>query len=630
MNIRPLLLSFFILLSIPALAQITNANRIESIKSRLDILSDDVPQLNNKVSFSVADISLYEFLRGLASSNKLNVNIDATLNAPVAVNFTDVPIKDLLIYLCDQYDMEVLVNGNIISFVKYNAPPPVIEVPLPKPINIEFNPLNQTISYDLKNDTLGNVLKKIAQISNVTIITNQKLQQSLVSGFVRNVPLDKGINELAYINNLSVKQRDSLTYYLEEPSAKTTVATGTDEPRPSLTGFKLSTNHIDSIFSIQANNLPIKDVLAAVAADFNINYFLFTEMKGSIDLHLANISFSNFLKYLFNGTDYTYRYSNGMYLIGDRKLETIRTADVYTLKYRTITKILDLIPSELKKGLEILPVNDLNSLVISGSSPAVTELENFLRQIDKTVPVVNIELIIIDITKSHDLATGISAGIDKTQTPNYSSLFPNVDVTLGANTINSLISGLNGTGLVNLGKINSGFYLSLKASESNGSIKIRSTPRLATLNGAEAQMTIGETRYYAEQTSNVIATQNTTTVSSVVYKPLQANLSITIKPIVSGDEQITLDISVEQASFTNQVANNGPYGQTNRTFKSSLRVKNNDMILLGGLEEKDDNNSGQGTPLLSRIPIIKWIFSSRSSNVKKSKLAIMIHPTVFY
>ena len=299
--------------------------------------------------------------------------------------------------------------------------------------------------------------------------------------------------------------------------------------------------------------------------------------------------------------------------------------------YRTTTKILEAIPSDLKKGIEIIPLADLNSIIVSGSAPAVDELEIFLRQIDKSVPVINIELIIIDITRTHNISTGISAGTKSAATTStYSSVFPNIDVTLGANTINSVIGSINGSGLINLGKVTSNFYLSLQASEDNGNIKIRSTPKLATLNGTEAQMTIGETRYYAETSSNIIATQSTTTVNSTVFKPLQANLAITIKPIVSGDEQITLDINVDQGSFTNQVSTNGPYGQTSRTFKSSIRVKNNDMILLGGLEQKNNNSSDKGVPILSRIPIIKWLFSSRSSKNSKSKLAIFIHPTVIY
>lgn len=624
---------FLLLLLSPYLNAQTTDGRIESIKMRLENLSEDVPQLHNKVSFSISGVSLFEFLRAIATNNKVNMNIDASIDTPIAVNYSNVTVNDLLIYLCDEYDLDIFINGSIISVVKYKLP--FIEPPLPKlkSLNIDFNPIAHTISFDLQNDTLGQVLKRITELTHVNLITTKKLQGNIVSGFIKDMIIEKGFNELAYINNLTLNIKDSTTYYIEESQPKNTLTQEQQLNRNTnvnIQGLKITTNGKDSITSLLANNVPLRDVISAVATQLNINYFIFSDIKGNIDTKMYNVDFTTFLKYLFNGTDYTYRLNNGIYLIGDRKLETIRTAEVYPLKYRTTTKILDLIPVELKKGLEVIPITDLNSLIISGSAPAVNDVETFLRQIDKTVPVINIELIIVDIANSHSISTGISAGIDPSKTSTYTSVFPNVDVTLGANTINSVINSINGIGIVNLGKVNTNFYLSLKASEDNGTIKIRSTPRLATLNGAEAQMTIGETRYYAEQTSNVIATQNTTTVSSTIYKPLQANLTVIIKPIVSGDEQITLDITVEQASFTNQAANNGPYGQTTRTFKSSLRVRNNEMIILGGLEEKDDNNSGKGFPVLSRLPILKWLFSSRSSSTKKSKLALFIHPTVFY
>ncbi|RYD54586.1 MAG: hypothetical protein EOP56_18855 [Sphingobacteriales bacterium] len=615
----------FIACCLQTQAQSVNG-RIESIRGRLENVTDDIPQLNNKVSFSISGASLYEFLRALAVKNKLNLSIDPSLDNSIAVNFTNVTVTELMVYLSEQYNLEVFINGSIISVVKYIAP--IAETPL-KPISVQYDKERNLISYDLRNDSLGSVLKKITSLSNANVIAPQRLHQNLVSGFVKDLSIEKGVSELAYMNNLSFQKKDSLTYYIEEINAR--AAEREKSINASLPkGLSLLTNKSDSIISIQAVNQPIKEVLAAVARELNINYFLFTEIQGNSDLKLDYIDFNTFLKYLFNTTSYTYKIDNGIYLIGDRKQEEIRTAEVYPLQYRTVTNLVEQIPSDMKKSLEIIALKEMNSLVIAGSAPAVKELKGFLRLVDKIVPVVNIELIILDVRKSSAISTGIMAGIDNQKSTSYSSLFPSLDVTLSSNSINNIIDGINGTGLVNLGKVTPGFYVSLKASEDNGYLKIRSTPKLATLNGNEAKMSIGETRYYAEQTTNVITTQSTTTVTGRIFKELQANFGITIKPIVSGDEQITLDITVEQSTFTEQFTKDGPYGRLTRSFQSSLRVKNNDMILLGGLEEKSNDDAGQGVPILSRIPVVKWLFSSRSRSSKKSKLAILIHPTVFY
>jgi type IV pilus assembly protein PilQ len=61
-----------------------------------------------------------------------------------------------------------------------------------------------------------------------------------------------------------------------------------------------------------------------------------------------------------------------------------------------------------------------------------------------------------------------------------------------------------------------------------------------------------------------------------------------------------------------------------------IRVKNEDMIVLGGLEEVRHTRSGSGVPILSRIPILRWLFSSRSSAKQTNKLIVFIKPTVMY
>ena len=198
-----------------------------------------------------------------------------------------------------------------------------------------------------------------------------------------------------------------------------------------------------------------------------------------------------------------------------------------------------------------------------------------------------------------------------------------------AESVNNIIQGLNGNSFLNLGKVTPNFYLSINALERDGLLKVRSTPKLATLNGTEATLTIGNTQYYAIQSNSFVGTQQPVTVSTTQFESVNADLSVSIKPFVSGDEQITLDISVEQSDFTAQTSDSPPPSVT-RSFTSLLRVKNGEMILLGGLEEKSISNSGSGVPLLSRIPVIKWFFGSRTRRKEKSKLNIFIKPTVLY
>jgi type IV pilus assembly protein PilQ len=155
-------------------------------------------------------------------------------------------------------------------------------------------------------------------------------------------------------------------------------------------------------------------------------------------------------------------------------------------------------------------------------------------------------------------------------------------------------------------------------------------PKLATLNSHKANMTIGETRYYRIQTQNVVGSINTNTLVTEQWNSVQANLSIDITPVVSGNEQVTLDIAIQVADFIGDPPANAPPPSTSRNFTSLVRVLDGEMILLGGMERTSKTESGSGFPILSRIPIIKWFFSSKSKSKSKSISFVFIKPTIVY
>jgi type IV pilus assembly protein PilQ len=293
--------------------------------------------------------------------------------------------------------------------------------------------------------------------------------------------------------------------------------------------------------------------------------------------------------------------------------------------------ILSIIPDEIKKDLDIKIDKELNSFLVNGPAANIERFESFIKYIDKAVPVILIEVMLLEINRSTTVETGIKAGIGDKPVTTSGTVFPSADINLGAKTINNIIEGFNGFGSLNIGKVVPNFYVSLKAMETNGNLKIRSSPRLSTLNGHKAYLSIGETTYYVVTNQNFYGSQIPQASEVKNYQPIDAELSVMIMPLVSGDGQITMDIKVIQSSFNGQkVDKDAPPGINSREFTSIIRVKDQDLIVLGGLEESVKNDSGSGVPLLSRIPIIKWLFSSRKREDSKKKLSVLIKPTVIY
>ena len=121
-----------------------------------------------------------------------------------------------------------------------------------------------------------------------------------------------------------------------------------------------------------------------------------------------------------------------------------------------------------------------------------------------------------------------------------------------------------------------------------------------------------------------------TVIKTEQFYPVEANLSLSITPFVSTDEDVTLKMDMDITNFTTEMQINQPPPTSTSKFNSIIRVKNDDMILLGGIERTEKGQSSSGIPLLGRIPILKWLFSSRTNKNTKVVSIVFIKPTIVY
>eukprot|EP01090_Pellita_catalonica_P000132 TRINITY_DN10097_c0_g1_i1.p1 TRINITY_DN10097_c0_g1~~TRINITY_DN10097_c0_g1_i1.p1 ORF type:complete len:401 (-),score=63.19 TRINITY_DN10097_c0_g1_i1:65-1267(-) len=356
----------------------------------------------------------------------------------------------------------------------------------------------------------------------------------------------------------------------------------------------------------------------------------------SIEIMAAPMSNRNQFDYntsSFNQNSSSNNYNQNFNRNGfDNQRQTINTRNnnrsfnTYNNKAEALINIL---PKEVTNDLEVKTDIERNSFIVSGDAQKIEKFKSFIKEIDKPVPVILIEVMILEVNKSATVDTGVELGLGKKPVKDAGQLFPSADLTLGATTINKIIGGFNGFGSLNVGKVVPNFYAKINALEANGNIKIRSTPKLSTLNGHKAVLSNGERSYYAITRRDIIGSQNPQTTEIKNYVPIDADLSIAIKPMVAGDNQITMSINVVQSSFNGKrIDKEAPPGMNSREFTSIIRVKDQDVVILGGLEENLKNDSGSGVPLLSRIPVIKWLFSKRKRIDSKKKLSVLIKPTI--
>lgn len=611
------------------------------IKNKLDELSKTEKGLNELVQINVSGISLFDFVTALSNEHKVNISVEKTLNQSIINNFYNVQVKDVFYFLINEYDIDVQFLGRIIVFKKKVIKEKPKKLKKAKEIDITFNKKKE-LSLNLKRDTLFQVTKKITNLTGENIIVDPKLKNKLVTCYILNKSFNDVLQMLSQSNDLSFS-KDKKGFYLINPAerkAQGNVKRKTKRNETKNNKVDRNNNNLiinlnnDNSIDVTADQIPVIDVIYNTGLKLNEDYFLYSDIPENLktSFTIKKSSFEEVLEHILKGTRYTFKKEKEYYLIGEKNKEGLRTTELIQMKNRTIENVIQSIPSKISSELEIKEFIELNGLVVSGHHSAVNELKLFLLQIDKNVPIIQIEVIIFQHEKSHSVQTGLQAGFsDSSQTTSLVSSFPTTNVNLESSTINKLIDAFNGLGIINLGSVTSSFYASLSALEDNAIIKIESTPKIATLNGHEASLKIGATDYYFEQTNTLLTnTVSSDVLQSGTWKPTEANLSLNIKPFVSKDENVTLNITVEKSAFTGRVGETAPPNKVTQQFESLIRVKNGDMVLLGGLDEVEKNDSGTGTPFLSRIPIIKWFFSSKIKEKSKKKLHILIKPTVYY
>lgn len=600
-------------------AQGQDSLRLASVNKKLQQIVEIDSNYTHKLDLSVSRMPVAELLKNIGKATELNMNVNIPAGQVLTCNFKQIRIVDLLSFLCKEFSLNVDIVGNILILFPY------VEKEKEPEIDIVFDPYTQKVSFDFNQVKLELVAKRFSKVCGCNIIVPHSMFEQTVSGYGNAMTLNEAVYTLAAVNSIWAKRKGNDTWTLFRSDGERSEGINAFFHSDELT--------VDSLGLITAKitNGNIRNIVQEVCQKMGLNYFFADNLSRPTNIFVEGIDLNEFLRVLFTTTDFTWRNENGIYIFGsiDTKNE-LSAVQVFTLKYRTVDKVKDLIPGELKQNLEIITFPDLNSLIISGEQRKILQVTHFLREIDQSVPLITIDVILVDASNEYTQDLGIGMGIGNKPTVTSGKISPGIDMSLGAGSVNKLIDSFHGFGPVNLGKVTPNFYLNLKLMEENGYITLRSTPRLSTLNGNKATLKSGAKKYYKEVQTNIIGTQNPMQSESYQWKEIEANFTLDIIPFVSLDSCITLTIDLTQSEFTQAESKeeDAPPGSTTRSFNSIIKVHNQDMVLLGGIEKSLTSRTSSGLPFICRLPILRWLFGSTSKKKSNQKLSVFIKPTI--
>jgi MSHA biogenesis protein MshL len=186
----------------------------------------------------------------------------------------------------------------------------------------------------------------------------------------------------------------------------------------------------------------------------------------------------------------------------------------------------------------------------------------------------------------------------------------------------------------------SSFAALLNFLESQGSVHVLSSPRIATLNNQKAVIKVGTDEFFVTNVSTTTtASGASTTVSpTITVAPFFSGIALDVTPQISEDDQITLHIhpSVSLVTDKTKTLNLGTLGVITLPLASSninesdtiVRVQDGTIAAIGGLMRQQQVNTNSGLPGASESPIFGNIFGSRNRQLNKSELVILLKTTV--
>jgi general secretion pathway protein D len=270
----------------------------------------------------------------------------------------------------------------------------------------------------------------------------------------------------------------------------------------------------------------------------------------------------------------------------------------------------------------ITPDKASNSLVIMASPNDYANLVQVIKKLDRRSKQVFVQVLIAEVSLDKSNEFGLQTGLIGGGSPNSTLTIAGLYDPLGTlNTIGSVIAA-GGALSPSITASPLNITAVLKALDKKGLLNILSTPNILTSDNKEAEINVGENVPFQGA-----ATQSTFgTTQSIERKDIGINLKI--KPQISEGDYIRMDINQEISAVKDSRGQAVDLVTTKRSAKTSVVVRDKETVAIGGLIQDTEEETVNKIPFLGDIPLLGWMFKTKSKTRKKTNLMILLTPHI--
>jgi len=307
----------------------------------------------------------------------------------------------------------------------------------------------------------------------------------------------------------------------------------------------------------------------------------------------------------------------------------------------------------VSKNVQVVPDKATNTLVVMAEREDYKVIESIIKQLDVPRPMVYIEALIMEVNANKNFQLGVEwrglketgqiTGMNGSQTAAFigsggagSTTNPggyNILDSLLTTTATGAITGAFPTGF-SLGMIGANIKIGdvifpsigavVQAYKNDSEVSILSTPQIMTLDNEEAEINVGSNVPYLTRQDT---TSSTTSINYNSYEYKDVGVILNITPHINDENFIRLKISQQVTKVTSSLSSTTPT-TLKRTAKTTVVVKDSETLVIGGLVGDSTENDTYKVPLLGDIPILGWLFKTKSKSREKTNLYIFLTPHI--
>ncbi len=282
-----------------------------------------------------------------------------------------------------------------------------------------------------------------------------------------------------------------------------------------------------------------------------------------------------------------------------------------------------------------------NVIIVKDTVDALARAEGLVRRLDTQTPQVLIEGRIVEANTNFARDFGIQWGGNVNMSPSTGNptglSFPSVVRVAGGSSADSNggtadtpnfavnLPAATGTGAGGalgfmFGSASGAVALNLRLSamESNGQVKTISAPKITTLDNHAATIGQGVSIPFSQTSAGGV---NTTFI--------EAKLELKVTPHVTADGSVLLLINATNNQPNAGITGaNGQPSISKKEAQTQVLVKDGDTTVIGGIYTRSSSLSEAAVPVLSRIPVLGWLFKKQSESDSRTELLIFITPRI--